>query len=67
MWMNILSVVITSILEYFTLKTYRTFGALPERVKKYNFRVMWISAAVILIPLLLGAFGVPLPGLLWVK
>ncbi|MFR1517754.1 MAG: hypothetical protein ACLSVG_03110 [Clostridia bacterium] len=67
MWLTILAVAITSILEYFTLKSYRTFNTLPEKVKKYNYRAMWISAAVILIPLLLGAFGVPLPGLLWKK
>lgn len=49
------------------LKTYRSFNQLPENVKKYNYGAMWISAAVIIVVLLIGAFGVPLPGLLWVK
>ncbi len=65
--MSILAVAVTGILEFFTLKTYRAFNALPEHVKKYNYRVLWISVAVILVPLLLGAFGVSLPGLLWIR
>lgn len=67
MWMSILTVVIVSILEDLSLKSYRAFGKLPESVRKRDFCTIWISAAVILIPLLLGAFGVPLPGLVWVK
>lgn len=67
MWLSIFAVVIVAVTEYFMLKTYRSFQALPERVKKYNISALWISAAVITAVLLAGALGVPLPGLVWVK
>lgn len=67
MWLSILAAAGVAVLEYFTLQTYRSFRRLPAAAKAYHFRVLWLSSALILIPLLLGALGVPLPGLLWTK
>ena len=38
-----------------------------KRLTRGELDRLWLSSALILIPLLLGALGVPLPGLLWTK
>ena len=67
MWLTILAVLAVAFFEHISLKAYRSFNTLPEKVKKYNFRILWISTAVIVVVLFIAAIGVPLPGLLWVK
>ena len=64
MWLTILAVLVVGILEFLSLKTYRTFQKLSTRVKKYNYFVLWISLAVVLVLLGLYAFHVPIPSML---
>lgn len=65
MLITILVVLGFTIFEHISLKAYRTFNTLPDNVKKYNFWVMWISSAVIIILLFVKEFGVVFPGLLF--
>ncbi len=64
---GLVTVIIIAVTENLMLNTYRSFGSLPDKVRRYNYILLWVSSAVIAGVLALGALGVPLPGLLLVK